>query len=521
VLDKKAAEALKFYFAEPGPAAANAALRTELYELTNLEQKLNDEVAAKAGRTYAAARVMLLGLGAAAVLLAVIAALLVIRSIARQLGSEPAHAASILSRVADGDLTVEIAVKPGDRSSLLHSVRNLVERLQLVLAELKRMSAAHDAGDIDVQIDAAKFPGEFRTVTQSINGMVSGHIAVKKKAMACIAEFGRGNFDAPLDKFPGKKAFINDTIEQVRTNLKALIDDSDRLIEAASAGKLDVRADLTRHQGDFAKIVEGLNGTLDVVAGPLNDVKRVLAALAEGDLTSTIDKPYEGAFGEMKDYANNTVLKLSMIIGEVNTAAQALSSAAEQVSATSHSLSQAATEQAASVEETSASMEEITASISHNTDNAKVTDGIATKASGDAAEGGNAVKATVAAMKQIADKSGRKVHIHSIAMSAAAPDYAVVAGQHELNEWLSGAIKAADDNPKFNLEGLDEFIAKNKLKIILNTTYEKLKDVQEYIKNISGKFPFEMAFILQNNFKESKFIKVAKNYIEKQYKGNL
>ena len=43
--------------------------------------------------------------------------------------------------------------------------------------------------------------------------MVGGHIAVKKKAMACIAEFGKGNFDAPLEKFPGKKAFINDTIE--------------------------------------------------------------------------------------------------------------------------------------------------------------------------------------------------------------------------------------------------------------------------------------------------------------------
>ena len=56
-----------------------------------------------------------------------------------------------------------------------------------------------------------------------------GHIAVKKKAMACIAEFGKGNFEAALEKFPGKKAFINDTIEQVRTNLKALIADANML----------------------------------------------------------------------------------------------------------------------------------------------------------------------------------------------------------------------------------------------------------------------------------------------------
>ncbi|MGL1446801.1 methyl-accepting chemotaxis protein, partial [Vibrio parahaemolyticus] len=74
--------------------------------------------------------------------------------------------------------------------------------------------------------------------------------------------------------------------------------------------------------------------------------------LAEGDLSVTIDKSYEGAFGEMKANANDTVLKLSAIIDEVNTAALALASAAEEVSSTSQSLSQGASEQAASVEET-------------------------------------------------------------------------------------------------------------------------------------------------------------------------
>ena len=95
--------------------------------------------------------------------------------------------------------------------------------------------------------------------------MVSGHIAVKKKAMACLAEFGKGNFEAPLEKFPGKKAFINDTIEQVRANLKALIADADMLSKAAVEGKLATRADAPSNQGDFRKIVQGVNDTLDAV----------------------------------------------------------------------------------------------------------------------------------------------------------------------------------------------------------------------------------------------------------------
>ena len=131
---------------------------------------------------------------------------------------------------------------------------------------------------------------------------------------------------------------------------------------------------------------------------------RVMKALSEGDLTQTIDKSYEGAFADLKEYANGTVLKLSAIIGEVNSAADALAGAAEQVSSTSQSLSQAASEQASGVEETSASIEQMTASIAQNTDNAKVTDSMATQAAVEATEGARLLKSTVAAMKQIAKK---------------------------------------------------------------------------------------------------------------------
>ncbi len=78
--------------------------------------------------------------------------------------------------------------------------------------------------------------------------------------------------------------------------------------------------------------------------------------------------------------------------------------AANQVSATAQSLSQSASEQASSVEETTASIDLMSASISQNSDNAKVTDSMATKASKEAGEGGSAVTQTVTAMKQIAAK---------------------------------------------------------------------------------------------------------------------
>jgi methyl-accepting chemotaxis protein len=95
---------------------------------------------------------------------------------------------------------------------------------------------------------------------------------------------------------------------------------------------------------------------------------------------------------------------LSGIVREVQSVVASLAGASQEVSATAQSLSQASSEQAAGVEETSASIEQMTASIAQNTENAKVTDGIATQAAVDATRGGEVVKATAAAMKQIASK---------------------------------------------------------------------------------------------------------------------
>ncbi|WP_454834177.1 methyl-accepting chemotaxis protein [Pseudomonas lini] len=127
--------------------------------------------------------------------------------------------------------------------------------------------------------------------------------------------------------------------------------------------------------------------------------------IAEGDLSVTIPLRHNDT-GSMLAAMKSMVEKLSQIIGEVRGSANALSSASEEVSATAQSMSQASSEQAASVEETSASVEQMSASIEQNTENARVTDGMASNAAKQTREGGEAVKDTVSAMKSIADKIG-------------------------------------------------------------------------------------------------------------------
>lgn len=140
------------------------------------------------------------------------------------------------------------------------------------------------------------------------------------------------------------------------------------------------------------------------VTRPIGKAVEVADRLAEGDLTVRVESTARDEAGRLLRAMQRMVEKLSSVVSEVNGGAIALSSASEQVSTTAQSLAQAASEQAAGVEETSASLEQITASIGQNTENAKVTDGMASKASLDAVEGGESVGATVAAMRDIAKK---------------------------------------------------------------------------------------------------------------------
>jgi len=142
------------------------------------------------------------------------------------------------------------------------------------------------------------------------------------------------------------------------------------------------------------------------ITKPINEAVSVANQLAEGDLNARIEVNSTDETGKLLQAMKNMVEKLTQIITEVRSAADNLSSASEEVSATAQSLSQASSEQAASVEETSASVEQMSASINQNTENAKVTDGMATKSSTEAVEGGEAVNQTVTAMKSIADKIG-------------------------------------------------------------------------------------------------------------------
>ncbi|MGD0620901.1 MAG: methyl-accepting chemotaxis protein [Thermacetogeniaceae bacterium] len=306
-----------------------------------------------------------------------------------------------VEEIGRGNLEAPLEQFPGKNAFINDTIERLRDNLWNFLAEMNNMSSEHDAGDIDVVIPIEKFEGTYRIMADYINKMVDGHIAVKKKAMACIAEFGRGNFEALLETFPGKKAFINETIEQVRINLKNLITDAEMLHMAAIEGRLSTRADISRHQGDFRRIVQGVNETLDAVVMPVNEASECLREMAKGNLDVEVKGDYMGDHAVIKDNLNATLASLNDIMNQVSVAADQVATGARQVSDSSQYLSQAATESASSLEEITASMHELTSQTNMNAENATQANQLAAQARVSAEKGEEQMSNMVKAMNDI------------------------------------------------------------------------------------------------------------------------
>ncbi len=303
----------------------------------------------------------------------------------------------------------------GDFNVIKNNLNTCIDSLGGLIYEMNRMSDEHTKGDIDVVIPVDKFQGAYKTMAQGVNDLAMGHIAVKKKAMACIAEFSKGNFEAPLERFPGKKAFINDNIELLRVNLKALIADANMLSKAAVEGKLSTRADASRHQGDYRKIVQGVNDTLDAVIDPINEAMRIADAYAAGDLTARVEIETQGDFSKFSASldaigesltallveVNNSVGMVSSTSQELASSAEEMNASTEQVSSAIQQISKGAQSQAAQVDETAKAMKEISASVQEAYGRSMAASEAAKKANDSANSGKSTVETTIKKMQEI------------------------------------------------------------------------------------------------------------------------
>jgi methyl-accepting chemotaxis protein len=218
----------------------------------------------------------------------------------------------MVQAASDGDLTLrgDQAAFKGGYQNIIKAMNQLLEATAAPVKEVMTTLGRLAINDSKVRV-TADYKGIWNELKVSLNGVAAQMLAIAELTEAvaigdiskleALHKIGRRCEDDRL-----MPAFI-----KMMEALKGLIDVTATLSKAAVAGDLSTRADASQHQGEYRKVVQGINDTLDLVIGPISEVQRVMGAVESGDLSARIEQPYRGDFEILRNAVNNTASELT------------------------------------------------------------------------------------------------------------------------------------------------------------------------------------------------------------------
>ncbi|MBB4125721.1 methyl-accepting chemotaxis protein-1 (serine sensor receptor) [Xanthomonas translucens] len=408
-MEDKDDQALAVLMKQAGPATEKWQAAINTY--SERQRQRSAKAYAAANTAMDRGRAMLIGGGVIVVLVSSVLAWLITRSLTVPL-SRATRAAEAIAR---GDLDNDVQSQAGDETGrLLSAMQGMQQQLRNLIAAQLDMAKRHDAGQISFRMDAAAFPGDYGRMAAETNAVVGSHIEIKMKLIQIMGRYAIGDLSQDMDRLPGEKAVLTQTMDEVKANLSAMNGQIKQLAQSAADGDFSARGDADRFQFDFRIMVESLNQLMTTADGNLQALSGLLQSIAGGDLTARMHGEFRGVFAQMRDDANATTQQLAEIVGRIKHSAVSINAAASEIATGNDDLSRRTEQQAASLEETAASMEELTSTVKQNAEHARQANQLAAGAASVASEGGDVVGQVVTTMSGIEASSKRIADIISV-----------------------------------------------------------------------------------------------------------
>ncbi len=292
--------------------------------------------------------------------------------------------------------------------ALLAAFNRVVASMNRLRDAQSAMAMAHATGAVEHRIETQGLSGVFADIACDSNRMADCHTATMDRFIGIVRAYGNGDFSADMPALAGRQAELAAVAAEMKRTLQSLAGDMNRLVAAATQGDFSVRGDEARYSHGFRDMVMTQNQLMEICRTALEDLGRVLNAVAAGDLTQTIDARYGGTFGTLTDDANRTVARLREVVGQIGEAARVIDIAANEISAGNADLSTRTENQATRLQDTASSMDQINATVGQNADNAARAQALAGSSNAVAQRGGEIVSRVVVTMQDI-QASSRKI----------------------------------------------------------------------------------------------------------------
>jgi methyl-accepting chemotaxis protein len=256
-------------------------------------------------------------------------------------------AAEYVDRISKGDIPAKITdTYNGDFNEIKNNLNQAIGAVNALVADATLLAKAAVEGKLATRADASKHGGDFRKIVQGVNDTLDSVIGPLNVAAEYVDRISKGDIPAKItDNYNGDFNEIKNNLNQAIGAVTALVVDAHMLSRAAVEGKLATRADASKHQGDFRKIVQGVNETLDSVIGPLNVAAEYVDVMATGDMTARMNGDYRGDLQLIKESINKVGGSLQDALRKVSEAVSATASASSQISSSTEEMAAGAQEQ--------------------------------------------------------------------------------------------------------------------------------------------------------------------------------
>jgi len=372
---------------------------------------------------------------------------------------------SLVHDVARGNLNVNMSksnILNGDIGALTQDIYTVVETLKNIRNDFEVFSQ-NIVGDYEYRLDVSEYTGAYKDIMQAVNSAVDITEGEGWVMMEAIESVIQGNFDVQSKRLPGKRATVNEKTDEFLAQLKNVTNQIDLMIESTINGDLSFQVDTAKYNGDWATLMSGLNNIAKAVDVPLkvidiafeelkngnfdlniidskiteagynsdanlykgvfsniianfevavadissyiDELKQILAQMADGDLRNSIEREYVGSFDSIKRSVNNINETLHKTMSEISAASNQVLSGAKQIATSATDLANGASQQAASVEELNANIDMINNQTNQNATDATEANKLSDKSTVGAKDGNEAMRQMLEAMQQIKESS--------------------------------------------------------------------------------------------------------------------